>query len=275
MGIVAFSNGDVNVYWYGIIITVAILTGMMITWTNLYFRGQEFSRVVDILLFGIPVGLLFGRIGQVILHWDTYQNNWSEIIQCAHGGISIYGAFFGFMLVVFVYTSLKRLSFWFWLDILVPAIVFALMLDQLGHFVLQVTVGTPLPINIPNDHSLVQYIEYDFRPSGFEGYEYFRPVALYQAIAQFFVFVVAIILSFLQIRQNNIKQGTIFLSSIFCVALIRFFCGFLYLGVPANDTLHFGQIICLLGSMLCLIIWCLRKYQRQNFFCGTLFKFLK
>ncbi|SEJ63565.1 phosphatidylglycerol:prolipoprotein diacylglycerol transferase [Propionispira arboris] len=275
MGIVAFSIGDVNVYWYGIIITIAILIGMIITWINVYLRGQEFSRVVDILLFGIPVGFLFGRLGQVILHWDNYQNNWSEILQCAHGGISIYGAFLGFILVVFLYTSAKRLSFWFWLDILVPAIVFALMLDQLGHFVLQVTVGTPLPLNIPNDHSLVQYIEYDFRPSGFEGYEYFRPVALYQAIAQFVVFVASIILSFLQIRRNNIKQGTIFLISIFFVALIRFFCGFLYLGAPANDTLHFGQITCLLGSMLCLCIWCLRKYQRQNFFFGTLFKFLK
>jgi len=275
MGIVAFSIGDVNVYWYGIIITIAILTGMMITWINLYLRGQEFSKVVDILLFGIPVAILFGRLGQIILHWDMYQNNWREIVQCAHGGISIYGAFFGFMLVIFFYTSSKRLSFWLWLDILAPAIVFALMLDQLGHFVLQVTVGTPLPLNIPNDHSLVQYIEYDFRPSGFEGYEYFRPVALYQAIAQFLVFLVATILSFWQIRQNNIKQGTIFLSSIFFVALIRFFCGFLYLGAPTNAMLHFGQIICLLGSVLCLIIWCVLKYQPQRFGCRTLLKFLK
>ena len=273
MGIVAFSIANVNVYWYGIIITIAILIGMMITWINLYLRGQEFSNVVDILILGIPVGLFFGRVGQVALHWDIYQNNWREIMQFVHGGISIYGAFFGFMLVVFLYTSAKRLSFWFWLDILAPAIVFALMLDQLGHFVLQVTVGTPLPLNIPNDHSLVQYIEYDFRPSGFEGYEYFRPVALYQAVAQFLVFVVASILSFRQIRQNHIKQGTIFLSSIFFMALIRFFCGFLYLGAPATDTLHFGQIICLLGSVCCLVLWCWRKFQRQNFFCGTLFKF--
>ena len=42
---------------------------------------------------------------------------------------------------------------------------------------MQFSLGTPLGLDIPNDHSLAEYVEYRYRPTGFEAYQYFQPVA--------------------------------------------------------------------------------------------------
>ena len=54
-----------------------------------------------------------------------------------------------------------------------PAIVFGLVILQITNFMMQFSVGTPLSVDIPNDHTPAEYIEYKYRPSGFEGYLYF------------------------------------------------------------------------------------------------------
>ncbi len=266
MDIIAFSIGSLNFYWYGIITSIAILVGMLVTRVGLHFRHENFGVMIDLLLLGIPVAIIASRLFYVCLHWQLYSGKVNEIIALNRGGFSIYGAFVGVLFLLYCYTKFKGISFWYWLDILVPAIILGIAIDQLGHFSFQTIIG------MPDNGKTVEYIEYAFRPAGFEQYEYFKPVALYQAIWQFVVFILVTVLSFLQIKHRNILFGNIFLIGMSMSCLGRFLFGFFYLTTQRGMQLHAGQFISLMGLILCLGLWSSRKYLHNKSMIKSIFR---
>lgn len=266
MDIVAFSIGGLQFFWYGIITSFAIIAGILITGANLYWRKKDFLNVIDFLVYAIPVGVLCSRLIYVWLHWEYYQNNLPAIFMIHQGGVSIYGAFIGFILVLFFYThndnrkNTGNSTFWYWLDVLAPALVLGLAIDQLGHFILQATVG------MPSNDKIAEYIEYAFRPSGFESYEYFKPVALYQAIWQFFVLLITLGVTVAQVNKGMIKTGNLFIFSLILICGGRFYLGFLYLTTNQAGGLHLGQIISLVTLLVCICLLVIRRFA----FCSTM-----
>lgn len=271
MDIIAFSVRGVPFYWYGIITSLAIVAGILITSVNLYWRDKNFFQVIGLLVYAIPIALLFSRLTYVGLHWALYQNNLIGIFMIDRGGVSIYGAFLGFILVLFFYTDngnrrdTRSLSFWYWLDVLAPALVLGLAIDQLGHFILQATVG------IPSNDKIAEYIEYAFRPSGFEGYEYFKPVALYQAIWQFFVLLITLGATVIQVNKRVIKPGNLFIFSLILICGGRFYLGFLYLTTNQPGSLHLGQIISLGALLGCVVLVAIRRFRPYSTIARRIF----
>mgnify|MGYP007008081037 CR=1 FL=1 len=54
--------------------------------------------------------------------------------------------------------------------------MFILIGNQLANFATQEVIGNP------SDNRLSVYIEYAFRPPGFEQYDFFQPISLYQVL---------------------------------------------------------------------------------------------
>ena len=243
MEMIAFSLGDLNAYFYGMIISLSIIIGLMITYWQLRLRREDFFPVIDILILSILLGLICARGVYVCRNWNLYQNDWWGILELTKGGFSIYGAFIGFLIVLYFYCKRKNLSILHWLDILVPAIIFGVAMDQLGHFIFQSVIGSP------DSGKISGYIEYAFRPSGFEHYEYFRPVALYQAFWQFIIFALLLIGSYWQVKKKVFNDGIIFMLGISGAALGRFALGFLYLSTKPG--LHLEQIFSLIVFLFC------------------------
>ena len=256
MGIIAFSIGNFNVYWYGLMMSMAIFFAILITSLNLYFRCKSTNHMMEIFSCIIVFAIIFARIGYVILHPDIYQNNLVEIFALHHGGLSIYGAFLGYLLALSIYTYSKKLDFWYWLDILAPAMVFCIIIVQISNFSLQATVGLPVMANEAANSRIIEYIEYSFRPIGVKEFEYFKPVALYQAIWQSLVFIFISVISF-KAKRLNIRKGNIFLLAIILVCVGRILLGYMYLGAEGIWNLHFSQLMCL-GIIITaglLMIW--------------------
>ncbi len=261
MGFIAFCLGGIPVYFYGLLLMLSVLAGLVVTCIHVRLYEKPFAPVLDMIVWALPVGLVFSRIGYVLGHWSFYAEIPGEIFCVWNGGLSLYGAGLGFLCTVWLYCRWNHLSLWLWLDILIPAIALGLVLQQLGIFCMQMTVGMPLPADLPNDNSLAEYIEYGFRPSGFEHYEYFRPVALYQAGGQFLIFLVVWALSRWQIYSSFFwREGCVFLSGVFLLSILRFVCGFFYLSALPGPMLHTGQVLSLLVALLCggLLIYRMR-----------------
>jgi len=239
--------------------------GLLVTWVYVRLYGESFAPVVDMMLWGLPVGLLLSRMGYVLTHWTLYVRNPYDILCLWYGGLSLYGAAMGFLLGIWVYCRKHDLSLWYWLDILMPAIVCGLAIHQLGIFFMQMTVGLPLPPGLPNDHSLAEYIEYSYRPSGFENYEYFKPIALYQAGCQFLIFMFVCITAYRQ-SQNLFfwRDGCVFLLGVFLLALVRFVCGFFYLSTIPMIAFHTGQILSAMLALVCVGFFVRRR--RRTYF---------
>lgn len=249
MGLVACKIGSFPVYTYGILVSIAILLGALAAWGNLKLHHVETAPLLDFLVAGIPAVLVFGRLGFVLHHFSSFENDLLSIPCLWHGGISFYGGMLGMLLVVLGWCEIHGESAWRWLDLLVPAFLLVIVVHELGIFWLQYTVGAPFPNDIPNNHTLAEYVDYTFRPWGYEDALYFQPIALYQAGLQFLAFLAVEILALLDAvwcrigSHRGLADGCLFLAGAALMAAIRFGCGFYYLNASPEHWLSLGQVL--------------------------------
>ncbi|TCS81375.1 prolipoprotein diacylglyceryl transferase [Pectinatus cerevisiiphilus] len=253
-----FTLGFLHIYWYGLTVVFAILLGLFVTWLNTKIHHEDFSPVIDMFLWGIPLGIVLSRGVYVLLHWHQFIDKPFSIFLLSHGGMSIYGAFAGFLLGCAFYLYLSGKNFWYWMDILLPGMVCGLIVDQVGNFFMQNTIGLPL-VTVISNHDLAAYVDFKQRPSGFEHYLYFEPVALYQAVVLFFIFLFSLILTFLQVKFRKIYRGNIFLICMVLVAIGHFTFSFMYLSTQEDAILHANQCITLAGIICGLVVYWQRK----------------
>ena len=126
MEFVAFYLGDINIYWYGLIIVFALI-GLGISKIMFKLYGEKFSPMWDLLIFIIPVSLICARIFYVIIHLDAYMSNISQIFCIWQGGLSIYGALLGFLATSIVFLRKYGYNLWLWFDLMMPSILFGLI----------------------------------------------------------------------------------------------------------------------------------------------------
>lgn len=261
MGPVAANLGGIAVYSYGLVVSAALLAGTALAWLVFRIGHQRFEPVIDSLLWGIPLGILCGRAGYVLHHLAEFSGDFLGIFCLWQGGYSVYGAMAGFFLAVFGVCRVQGLDTWRILDGLTPSLILSVVFGEIGAFLLQLTMGTPFPPDIPNDHTLAEYVEFAYRPMGFEDSEYFQPIALYQAamqtVAFFFVLLIAGLQHFLHVLRH---RGFRFLFGAGLIAAIRFACGFFYLAGPAETGITSGQLLSG-GGALILLIWSLLRLR--------------
>lgn len=266
MDFIAFSWNSVNVYWYGIVMAVAVILGLAISWINVWLHKENFDIIIKIMVWGIPCSIVGARIVYVMQNMDYFSKNLSEIFCLWQGGLSIYGALLVFFAVCAICLKVNQMQILYWLDLIMPAIVFGLVILQITNFMMQFSVGTPLSVDIPNDHTPAEYIEYKYRPSGFEGYLYFQPVAFYQAAINFGIFILTVLLTMINRFFKLLSNGTIFLLALFLIALSRFYLGFMYLSVDKDVILYPVQWIALLVMIVTVIFYIGNKYRRAKRF---------
>lgn len=261
MSFTAFSWGFIDVYWYGISAAAAVLCALIVSWAAVRMSGESFAPAVDIALWGIPSAFIMARAVYVAAQWQHFSGHPLSALAVWNGGLSIYGAVGGFLLAGVIYLKMHNLNTWHWLDLMAPGMAAALTVLQLTNFIMQLTVGSPLPADMPNDHRLAEYIEFYYRPSGFEDYLYFKPVALYQAGAQFIVFAVLCILWMIRCRRPKMMaDGTLFLLMALALSAVRFGFGFMYLS-PGNDVwLSAVQWISLAGMLGVVIVYIYKRW---------------
>lgn len=252
MGLVAFFIGSVPVYWYGCTAVIAILIAFITSWAIFRLNEEKTSVVWDVFILVIPFCFIFSRLFHVLWKLPYYIDMPWRIVDFGSGGFSQYGAVVGFLIAIYLYSCWNDQPVWLLLDLLTVPAVLGLAVMQIGHFFMQLTVGIPLPDPVAYQHTIAEYIEFRYRPSGFENYEYFLPVALYQAMLQIIAAAGLFIVGRFKYRGIVLNDGCIFLSSVVICGLIRFGCGFLYLSTQPG--LHTGQIISLIVSLVALLM---------------------
>ncbi len=104
-------------YWYGTIIAV----GFLLAVTYCMRRRKEFGitqdNLIDMLLFAVPISIIFARIYYVIFNFSDYRQDPSEIYKIWHGGLAIYGSIIGAVLVVCIFCRVKKIKIGAMLDL--------------------------------------------------------------------------------------------------------------------------------------------------------------
>ncbi len=149
---VAFSIGSKPVYWYGIIIACGFLLAAWVGTKIAPRYGLTADHVSDMLLFGLPLGVLGARAYYVLFYLSLYRNsdgsfNWGEAIAIWDGGLAIYGAIITASLVVVVFSLVRRISVGAFLDVGCFGLLIGQSIGRWGNFVNQEAYGglTTLP----------------------------------------------------------------------------------------------------------------------------------
>ncbi len=206
MGKTAFFIETISFSWFGLILAVAILAGCMISWCYSRLRQEPPDRLLVLTLYSIPAGIIAARLYYVIVNWQLYADNPGEILMIWHGGLAIHGALIGVILTIAIYSRVNKLSFWRWADIVAPGLILGQAIGQWGNFVNQDAFG------YPTDVPWAIYIDYAFRPSGYEQFDFFHPTFLYEFVWDIAVFIVLLPVSRIMLKKPaQAVPGSLFL----------------------------------------------------------------
>lgn len=139
---VAFSIGSINVYWYGIIIGVAVLLAYIYAVREARRTGFDENIITDILLIGLPSAIIFARLYYVAFKWEDYSGDLMGIFRIWEGGIAIYGAVIGAVVSALIYCFIKKVKFMRLADIAAPSLLIGQSIGRWGNFVNVEAFGT-------------------------------------------------------------------------------------------------------------------------------------
>ncbi len=114
---------EFEVAYYGIIIGIGILVGILIAALEAKRTKQNPEDYYDLAIYAVIFAIIGARIYYVIFSWDMYKDHLLSIFNIRQGGLAIYGGVIGAVITVFVFAHLKHLSAPLLLDTAVPGLV--------------------------------------------------------------------------------------------------------------------------------------------------------
>lgn len=138
---VAFRIGSFSVYWYAVIITCGVMLAVAFgLWQSRKFDLTP-DNIVDVLLWGLPIGVVCARLYYVIFTWGQY-HSFYDVVNIRNGGLAIYGGIIGGFLTGLVYCRIKKINLFALFDIAALGFMIGQAIGRWGNFVNAEAHGT-------------------------------------------------------------------------------------------------------------------------------------
>lgn len=219
---VVFELGSLSIRWYGIILGLGALIGLLLAVREGKRFGIKPDFFMDLLLIGAPSAIIAARIYYVAFKWEDYKDNPLDMFKIWEGGIAIYGAIIGAFICGIIYSRYKGYSFWRIVDICVPSLLAGQMIGRWGNFMNQEAYGGPTTeeflrntLHIPSfivDHMFIA-------DSVFPGGAFRHPAFLYESLWS----LIGIGILFILRRQKFLRAGELMASYLIWYSIGRFF----------------------------------------------------
>ena len=231
-GPLLFQLGPFSLRWYGLLIALAVLLGLVLATRLGKLRGLDPAVIADLLPILVLAAVVGARLYYVLFEWRQYQLNWLDALAVWRGGIAIHGALLGGTAAVILYARWRRLAFWNLLDVLLPSVALGQALGRWGNFFNSEAFG------LPTDLPWKLTIPLANRPLEFLDQASFHPTFLYESLWNLGVLALLLLLFQRGLRgQIQLPPG-----ALSCVYLIAYSSGRLWIEGLRIDPL------CLLGS---------------------------
>lgn len=143
---VAFSVFGTDIYWYGVMLGIALICAIIYaTWRSKEF-GINSDRMLDVILLGAIPAIIGGRLYYVLCRLDHYKTfaSWFDL---RSGGIAMYGVLIGAFLGAVVFCKLRKVKVLPMFDIIALGVIMSQPMGRLANFMNQEAFGcnTTLP----------------------------------------------------------------------------------------------------------------------------------
>lgn len=234
---IAFQLGPVAIYWYGIIIVIALAIGYFISRRFGKYFGIDGNTMDDFLLPIIPAAFIGARLWYVAFNTAYYSLYPMKIFAFWEGGLAIHGGIIGGAIVAFIVAKVKKVNFLRFADIASVGLILSQAIGCWANYVNNEAYGglTSLP--------------WAMKIAG----EYRHPTFLYESIWNLGLFFAL----YYYLNQHP-RSGKVFGLYLMGYSLARFFIEGL-----RTDSLMIGPyrvaqvisvILFVLGAMLLLFI---------------------
>jgi 16S rRNA (cytosine1402-N4)-methyltransferase/phosphatidylglycerol:prolipoprotein diacylglycerol transferase len=239
MNPVAFEIFGLSIRWYGILLSTGIMVGILLAYYEAKRLGRNPEYIIDLALWCVPAAVIGARAYYVLLEWDYYNGDIMKMINIREGGLAIHGALIAAVFTGYIFTKIKKLSFWQTADIVAPSIVIGQAIGRWGNFMNGEAHGGPtnLPWGIMVDGIKV------------------HPAFLYESLWNLGVFLILIFY-----RKKKKADGEVFLLYGILYSLGRFWIE----GLRTDSLMFFGMKAAQLISLAIIIVFGVVFYILRN-----------
>lgn len=131
---VAFTIFNIDVMWYGVLITSGIVLATAICCRRAPKHGIEGEQVLNFVIICIPAAIVGARLYYVVFNWELYAGDILKIINTRLGGLAIHGGLiFGFTAAVIlcIVWKVRPLNI---LDLAAPCVALAQSIGRWGNY---------------------------------------------------------------------------------------------------------------------------------------------
>lgn len=111
-----FTLFNYNFAFYGVVIAVGALLGLTLSMQHAKKNGEDPDLYFYYAIPAILIGVLGARIYYIIFNFDLYRDNPMLMFNIRDGGLAIYGGVIAAVIVLIVYTRIKKANFWLMTD---------------------------------------------------------------------------------------------------------------------------------------------------------------
>jgi len=130
-----FYIGDFFVAYYGVIIAVGILAGILMAVHSAKRTGFDTEIIWDFAIYAIIFSIIGARVYYVVFEWEYYKDDLLQIFNTRQGGMAIYGAVIGAFITLFIYCRIKKVKAFEIGDAGVMGLVLGQIIGRWGNFV--------------------------------------------------------------------------------------------------------------------------------------------
>lgn len=243
---VAFNVLGKDIYWYSIILAVAVVTVFLLCCYRGKKMGYKEDTFIDLCFVILIPGIIGARILFVLTNWNSYSHDLLSVLYIWEGGLAILGGFITAIPCYIIYCVKKKINFGELMDIIAPCFALAQAIGRWGNFVNQelygpVVTNTALqffPISVFIDNTNSWHLATFF----------------YESVWSLMTFIVLSLLS----RKKH-EKGDIFLLYIAFYSVIRIILD----GVKIAGTLT-NQLICVGMIMLAAVAYIIKRRMILN-----------
>ena len=234
---IAFKVFCLEIRWYAICIVVGMIAAVILCMKRTPQYGIEPpDRVLDMVLWVIPIGVVGARLYYCLFQWDSYKDDPISILYIHQGGLAIHGGLiFGLATLAIVARKWGH-GILKWMDLVAPGIALGQAIGRWGNYFNSEAHGTPttLPWAIEVNGELV------------------HPTFLYESV---WCLLLCIFLVIFEKKRKKPFNGQIILLYIILYSLERFFVEGLRTDSLMIGSLRQAQVISIAVFVLGIVFY--------------------
>lgn len=131
---IAFSIGNIDIYWYAILMVFAFVISLIIFKIKDGKFGIKFNEILDLSILVIPISIISARLYYIAFNAKYYISNPIQIFNLRSGGLAIYGGIIGGAITCYIYCKKKKTNLLDLLDYIVPCLALRTSNRKMGKF---------------------------------------------------------------------------------------------------------------------------------------------